>query len=236
MAKEKKGNLKPVINGIDQIIIKLNDQWLIRSGIAFIPIFGIPVNEFLSSRANKLTLQRWEILFQEMAEKVSKLDEVKINKDFLKTEEFYDLLLKAMDGAAKTRHKEKIKIYTHILVSAAIEPDNSNQDPELYLTILTELLPIELRVIKDLYELQKDKPLSGEKITEWERSHSWKKLSESTNIEEFTLRMILQRLERTGLVTQLIGYVDTMDSEGHFIISDLLKDLISFLNKPDLME
>jgi hypothetical protein len=207
-----------------------------RAGIALIPVIGSSINELLGHKLDSIREERIKLLYEEMAKTVVRLEAESIDKGYFQTEEFFDLFFVAYKAAWATRHKQKIQAYAQVLIGAGIRDNQDQHDPELYLTILTELLPVELHVLKALYGFQKVGPAPDEHVMKWEKKHHWSSLIETTGMEEAALRLTLQRLERTGLVTQVFGYKGAMDDRGHFIISDLMRNLMTFLQQTSFDE
>ena len=91
--------------GYENALIDLNQKSWLKLAMSCLPGVGSPVNELLAAKASKFTAQRWDALFGQMREAMEQLDTSKLDRDFFESEEFYDLLLRAMDGAARTRQE-----------------------------------------------------------------------------------------------------------------------------------
>lgn len=204
------------------------NQWL-TSLIAQFPILGAPINSMLTSRGMKFIRERLESMIREVHVRADKLDKEKVDVSYLESEKFFDLLRKVIEESTKTRHDEKIKLYAKILCNSADKDLNQDHDPELYLSIISELTIEEIFALSGLYDIQKHGPSPGEKIVEFEKRCSWRQLVSKSDRSEEDWRFILRRLERTGLVAQLTGYVDTMDADGHFVITPALNKMMDFL-------
>lgn len=208
---------------------RYGEKWALQALVTAIPYLGGPLDAWLKSKGSEITRKRIMGLFEELKKQTEEIDKKKINKDFFNTEEFFDLAIMAMDAAARTRSREKVKIYARVLLGAATTWPQPDHDPETYLSILSEITPTELEILKALYRVQKDGPPKDVHITKWEQQNGWKRILSGFDLPEEEVRLYLQRLERTGLVTSITGYLDTLDAEGHFIISGLFRKLATFL-------
>lgn len=230
METTKNDLVKATQEGYENALVDLNDKAWLRSVISTLPYIGSIINELLASKAGEITAKRISFFHKEIKEHLETLEESKINLDFFESEEFYDIYTKALQAAIATRHDEKIRAYAEILVGAGLKKA-TDHDSELYLNIMADLQPVELQVARALYELQIDGPEPGKNVHDWEREgHSWKNLSETLEMEEPYLKLILQRLLGVGLVTEPI-YVETMLNQGHFVVSTLLRNLMLFLQE-----
>lgn len=232
MPKEKHEIELATEKGFENAIIELSRNAWVYTLTKLFQSFGVPFSDLPLEMASKISSNRIEAMISDMTNQLMALTESKIDKDFFSTEEWYDLFLKASDAAIRTRHREKIKLYATILASASVLPNEAEHDPELYLSIITELQPFELRVLNAMYELQKEGPSVGEKQIDWALGHNWKHLTKPLKLDRSQLDVILQRLERTGLITHVRGMLWGAD-ENAYIISELLKKLIHFLQKTD---
>lgn len=92
------------------------------------------------------------------------MDEVEehlINIEILKSEEGYDLFQKSFLTAAKTRQKEKLKVFAKILRSSVTEYSRDH-DPELYIKIIDELSEREMEVVFLIFDVKERRKLKVE--------------------------------------------------------------------------
>ena len=105
-------------------------------------------------------------------------------KIFLKSEEFFDLLIKTFEAAVRTRHNEKTKYYAKILRSSIINDNYFKYEPEEYLEILSELSLQELEFIKTIYNSQNAVPQKdGEDTLAWANRCGWEDIVQSYSMK-----------------------------------------------------
>lgn len=226
-------NLKneDIKNKFVQISKVYADQTLIRSLINLIPNVGGSLDLLLSSSGQGFVIRRIEKFISELNEQIGELTESKINRDFLEKEEGFDLIVKAFNCASRTRQNEKLKLYAKIIKSALTEgKEYQEEEPELYLKIIEELSVKELRVAKCLYEL---KEVKKENLNKNYGNFNNDALWLSSKYPEFDrdeLVSVFVRLERTGLIKELVG--NYFDYEGgQYLINPLFKKFIDYIGE-----
>ena len=211
------------------------NQTLLRVGINAIPFVGGSLDILLSSSGQSFVIKRIETFINELNEQVSQLTEDKINKNFLTTEQGFDLILKAFNSASRTRQQEKLRMYARIVNGTLTEGKDFEEDePEMFLRIIEELTVKELRVARCLYELKepkepKDQQGADDGIDRGNNDADWM----SNKYKEFDkgeLISIFVRLERTGLIRELVGmYLGYMG--GRYLINPLFKKFMKFMDE-----
>lgn len=179
-----------------------------RALVNLIPYVGGSLDVLLTSKAHKLTEQRIESLLAELAQQVGTVDESKIDKDFLESEEWYDMVFRAFEKAIRTRSLEKIKLYSKILVGSLTNPDNRDHSED-FLEILSELSETEVRLARIIYDLRE--------VHLWDRDGQGlpmpnKFLEQCTFIDRNDLPFYMNRLEKVGLIDEQMG--SFIDYEG----------------------
>jgi hypothetical protein len=123
------------------------------SGIgSLVPFAGAAVDAFLGTMGTELAERRRDALFAELRAILSRLDESKVDKDYFRSEEWADLLLKAIYSSAQTRDAEKIKLFAAILAGAATQERPIDLDVEAVLGTLANLTPVEITIAGKMYE------------------------------------------------------------------------------------
>lgn len=233
MLNLKKEDIK---NKFVQISKVYADQTLIRSLINLIPNVGGSLDLLLSSSGEGFVIRRIEKFISELNEQIGELTESKINRDFLEKEEGFDLIVKAFNCASRTRQNEKLKLYAKIIKGALTEgKEYQEEDPELYLQIIEELSVKELRVAKCLYELKEIKKINFEeenpdKTSENNSNDAAWLSSKYPEFDTDELVSIFVRLERTGLIKELVG--NYFDYEGgQYLINPLFRKFIDYIGE-----
>jgi hypothetical protein len=159
--KEKIGLLiEQVKYFAEESILLYNDTPVVRSAIVQIPKIGTIIDIFLTSRGQQITYKRLLGFINDLQNEINAIQGKIDDLSFFESENFYDLLIKAIEASVKTRHDEKRQIYAKILASS-YDYDNSNS--ESYIDIFSELSIEEIIVAKKMYEFRTtDKDRFGE--------------------------------------------------------------------------
>lgn len=205
-----------------------NQKTILRGLICAIPYIGSSIDVILSTEAQKIIQQRLNFLLEQLKRDISELKEKDIDNDYLQSEEFFDLLIKTLESAAKTRHREKIKIYSKILRNSLIEKNRQKNDPEEYLSALSELSLIEIEMVKTIYEYDKQGDPSVDAIL-WRKNSGLdsviKKFDDGTDDLDFYLK----RIERTGLIKEIVGTILGYTG-GVYQVTEGFKKMMVFIN------
>jgi hypothetical protein len=153
-----------------------------------------------------------------------------LDKDYLETEQFWDLLIQAIEESSKTRHLKKIDLYAKVL-SGSISNINDREYSEEYLKTLTELNIKEIQAIKIIF--------SNFQNFHWSDSKNigplvklWDKIRKDLldQMEEMMIPVALSRLEKAALLSEVTsGYMDY--SGGCYMITPYCKKIVEFILK-----
>ena len=170
-----------------------------------------------------------------------------VDKQYVESKEFFDLVFQAWESTKRTRHDEKIRLYAKLLAGAIPLQSRQQDSPEDYLTVLAELSLKELQVARALYTQQRDAPASDENNFQWLRRigavdledkgekykglGQWKKLRrECPLVADEDMEFVLLRLQRSGLVNEVSGTI--LDySGGAYVINNTLRKLMHYLER-----
>lgn len=214
------------------------DQTIIRAAINAIPYVGSSVDILLSSSGQTFIIKRIENFISELEKQIGLLDKSKINSEFLKTEQGFDIIIKAFNSASRTRQTEKLKLYSKIIKGAiSLDKEYEEDEPETYLRIVEELTLKELKVAKCLFELKENKikyreeeTLEAEKMDGTNDAWFLSKRHPEFNRDE--LISIFIRLERTGLIKELVGSFLGYGG-GQYLINPLFRKFMIFIENMD---
>jgi len=184
-----------------------NDMSALRAAISAIPFIGTFLDLTISLPGQKFAEERLEYLISQLQEEIANVKDAIVDNTFLKTEEGYDLIQRTFIAGAKTRQKEKLQLFAKILRGAYLQ-QQSNHNPELYVSIVDELSARELEALFLLYREKETWKLNTPKDTtnngrmlsdaEW-FSHHYRQFPKGE------LEYIFPRLERTGLIKEVTG-------------------------------
>lgn len=187
---------------IKKISTFYSETAVLRALISSIPIVGTYLDLTLSMPGQKFVEERLEYLISELGKELENVKDMIVDNTFLQTEEGYDLIIKTFGAAAKTRQKKKLTIFAQILRGAYTHKE-SIHDPELYVRIVDELSIRELEIAFLLYKIKVEKSIVRK---EGDTGNDIQFISNRfTDFSKDELEFILPRLEKTGLIKELVG-------------------------------
>lgn len=126
-------------------------EWL-RVGVAAVPFVGGSIDALITTRAGKLVERRITALLDELRTTIGRLAEEKIDKDYVGSEEWDDLIIRSLRAAAETSDAEKIRLYAAILTGASqVHGLRDELDPLAILSAVAELSPGEVILARSVY-------------------------------------------------------------------------------------
>ena len=168
-------------------------------------------------------------LIKSLKDEMKDVKEDMIDKGYLNSEEFFDLVLIAFEAASRTRDIKKIKFYAKILKNSFTKEKDAIL-PEEYINILKEMNKKEIEVAGILFQYQ-----GNNKIEEFENDMAFAKECGWDQLQQYLtltypreLSFIFLRLERSGLIKEITGTYMSYDG-GIYIITDTFRDLMDFL-------
>lgn len=230
---EKSSTDKYISEKIKPAIEKYSENAILRASISAIPFIGSSFDVFLATKAQKIVNDRIVSLFNELKEEMSTLEDRMVDKDYINSEEFIDLFIRTIEAAAKTRSKEKIKLYAKLLKGAIKFQDRKKYSPEEYLQVISELTITELEVVKAIYRQQKQERRKDENELQWALRCGWEELEkECPSIPEEDFRFIFLRLRKSGLIQDLQNSY-FYSKKVVFLISDVFRKIMKYLEQSE---
>lgn len=215
-------------------------------GIVFpaIPAVVGAVDVAITTKAQKIAERRLNELCQSWENEMKQIPVGLIDRNYVESEEFFDLIFKAWEAAKRTRHDEKIHLYAKVLTQSVPLQDRSEHSPEDYLSILSELSLNELKVARALYHQQKESALSDESVFQWLNridaietgkmvfgmGQKERLINQDSVLSSIDLEFCLLRLQSSGLLRELTGTF-TDYAGGIFIITEGLRKLMEYLER-----
>lgn len=127
---------------IDKMFVWYESQPWFRAVIQSIPIGGGSADTILAWRGTNINKQRIKELFDNVSEKLSSVEDSKLNKEFLKSDEFFDLLRDCAETATRSSNQQKRK-YVADFLAGTIEQGCIND--------LSQQIVEDLKVIQDFH-------------------------------------------------------------------------------------
>ncbi len=114
---------------------------IVSTAIAQIPHFGTEINKILFGDAQRRVAERAKDVFDAVKERVEKVEESKIDKEFLKSDEFMTILILAVGQLQTTHNREKLRMLANAIANSGFVDFSSDSKKELYLRIFGSLAP-----------------------------------------------------------------------------------------------
>lgn len=224
-----KSKISELVNLSEESILIYNDSSLLRLSILGIPKIGTVIDTILTTKGQKISYDRLLSFFTELDKEIKTIHEKYIDLEYIESEEFYDLLIKAMDASMKSRFIDKRMYYARILGNKC-SADSEDFNPEFFIDIINELTMEELLVAKKMFELKTTDEYNrllnengGHKdyVTQDQEILTLTDLQ----VDKSAYTFILLRLQRAGLIKEqtgsMVGYVG-----GVYEITDTFKKLM----------
>jgi hypothetical protein len=211
-----------------------NDLTHLRAAISAIPLIGSQLDLYLSTPGQKFVEERLQYLIDQLQEQMNEVQEHAIDRRIFDTEEGFDLVNKTFAAAARTRQREKLKVFAKILRGALTLKERTH-DPELYLRIVDEMSEKELEVALLLFEVKEKRKIKVEGDNEAQDGMTNDPYWFSKNYPKYSkaeLEFIFPRLEKTGLVKELVGSFLGYRG-GQYNPTPLFTDFINFIGNQE---
>jgi hypothetical protein len=142
----------PVEGPLDRAVEIYDSVYVLRAGAAAIPFVGGSIDALITTRASKLAAKRIAALFEEMKSNMARIKEAKLDKEFLESDAWDDLILRALNAAAATSDYEKTRLYAAILAgSTTVQGIRSELDPAAILSAISELSVEEIVMARSIF-------------------------------------------------------------------------------------
>ncbi|WP_203258403.1 hypothetical protein [Hyunsoonleella ulvae] len=213
---------------IDNLLKKYSDSSTLRAGVNAIPYIGGALDVILSSGIQKKSEERFLNFLNELETQLNRIDEDKLNYNYLGSEEFYDLFLQTSNLALRTRLRQKIKAYANILISFAVSEYQNGIKAEDVLNIIEGLTENDIKLIKvvsEYLELENVDKVNSRKVFS---SSSFSKLEKEFK-EEFILFGLLRLLKNSLIIKEHTQNAPI--SEQEFQITPLFNIVKEFICK-----
>lgn len=170
---------------------------------------------------------------------LEKLDEEKIDKEYLNSLEFYNLLVQTFNMILDEIESDKVIYYSKLIKNSIESSKDDRRYTFDYINIVHELSINQMYLLqeiyiqqKDLYKIKEEHPDCTE-LSLVEKCTDWKKLpdvlKDKYGIEKNDLNFLLKRTESTGLIHEITGsYWDY--SGGTYIMNESLRKFMDSLD------
>lgn len=128
-----------------------SDNIVLRGLVNLIPAIGGVLDIIFCERLNQITAKQTEDFIEFTKKEFEKVDENKVNKEFINSDDYADLTVRCLSSSIRTRHKEKIKLFAKVLKSAAT---SENFDLNEFEEILPTFEQVSIRELTVLFHLE----------------------------------------------------------------------------------
>ena len=165
----------------------------LRAAAQLVPVFGPVLDSLFGAWGAELARARVMALVEELRAKVDSIEVAKIDEEYLQTEEFADVLMRAVREALQTRHREKLEVLAAVVAGSAVVDRAASLPAEEALTALGGLSVREIQLALMIHDQSTiDQPLVS--LPELHRG--------GTFAPDNDIRFQVQRLVGAGLVEQ----------------------------------
>ena len=204
----------------------------LRSKMVTIPIFGSYMDVVYTESMQAIK----EMAFRNSLEE---LDEKKIDKEYLNSLEFLNLLVRTYKMALDEIEMDKIIFFSKLIKNSLESSEEERKYNFDYIKIVHELSIDQMHLLHEIYIQQKDLYKFSDEYPEYNELNlvhectDWKNLPKILNdkygIDEDDLNFLLKRTESTGLIREITGTYLEYDG-GTYIMNETL---IKFMDKLD---
>ena len=207
----------------------------LRSKMVTIPIFGSYMDVVYTESMQAIK----EMAFRNSLEE---LDEKKIDKEYLNSLEFLNLLVRTYKMALDEIEMDKIIFFSKLIKNSLESSEEERKYNFDYIKIVHELSIDQMHLLHEIYIQQKDLYKFSDEYPEYNELNlvhectDWKNLPKILNdkygIDEDDLNFLLKRTESTGLIREITGSYIGYDG-GTYIMNETLK---KFMDRLDIVE
>lgn len=175
------------------IVQKYEDNTVLRVIISLIPYVGGSLDIALINRWSQIKQRRIEDLLAAIGTDLKGIQESSIKKDYLESEEFYDLVYQIVNNALSNRCPETRKAYAKVVRSSVLNEETTAnlEDIIRQIEVVREKDIFFLRVVKSILNSGQD--LTGEFL-------SIAVVRESCSYDPLECERVLYRFENLGLL------------------------------------
>jgi hypothetical protein len=206
----------------DEICEMYSKTPLLRAFINAIPYIGGSLDIVLSEQWNAIYERRVEDLLYQLSEDLKNLED-KVDKEYITSEDFFDLAYKILQESVKTRLKEKRILFSKI-IRDSITTQRDTQETEEVIDIIISMNQKDLCFLRQI-----------EKFTETGSFHDFtgEKFSNFINDNNFSIDEVVRMLYRFAFLGILNYETTTLTLRKNIIFSKnpIFSQLISYLNE-----
>lgn len=125
---------------------------LLDGGMSLVPAIGPAIMSALDTRALKLFEQNTKRFAEGIRNQVNNIDESKLDKQFIESDEFVSLLIDIIARNASTHEKEKTRLFARIFVNSACHSYSKTPYKQGFVQIINDLTAAHIRILSLAYD------------------------------------------------------------------------------------
>lgn len=197
---------------------------------ALIQLFGGPVGSaidtLLSGEAAKMQAKRFKKFVERVSETLKNIQEEKIDREFLESEEFLSLFQNILGRVLESYEEQKILLFGNIFVNSVKTDGAKVYYKERFINIVADLSVVHVEILKYYFERE-----------EVFRKESRKGADAFTSLESVFVKFKITEAQAEAFCNDLLRYNLLYDDgigrfdykRGHFRITDSAIDFINFI-------
>ena len=203
---------------------------VLRVVVRAIPLVGDAIDTMLTTGHAQIVEERTRYLLTGLSLDVLRLKEEAIDREYVGSPAFHDLMVAAVLDSAAARDREKIRLNARILAGAIQVGPGDDGDPEAHLDLIAGLKAHDLVVLRAIIAQQREAP-TDRNLLVWANSRGWGRLQEQiAPVPVHDLEYRLHRLERAGCVREITGpYVGYPG--GVMMLTDATRHLVAWIDR-----
>lgn len=128
---------------VEFLIQKYGDSPWTKSAVASLPVIGAFLDSHFNSMANEIYQRRIESMFSEIKNELSYISDQILDKEYLKSEEFFDLSQNAFSLAIKIADSERVSAIARIVAESIIGKQATSIPSFDLVSVIGEMSPSE---------------------------------------------------------------------------------------------
>lgn len=137
-----------------------SERTVLRAMIQVIPYAGGPLDALFGGWGAKLIARRQAQLLEELRAAFQRIEEEKVDKAFIESEGFLNLVLRGLDHSARTHRVDRIRLLARIIAGAATAGwgEDRLDDSEALLDLAASLSASEVVVLSKIIHVYNNRP------------------------------------------------------------------------------
>ena len=137
-----------LVRRADQAAERYEEAWHLRSAIQAIPYLGSVIDNIITGKIAAVQRERLQRFMDDLREDYSVLSEGKVDKDFLRSEEFIDLFVMTAERVARANGRSKVDALRNAFVNATTIDGSAGPLKEVVIRLVGDVTADHVRVLR----------------------------------------------------------------------------------------